>query len=182
MMKNSAFEGDRTSIIKSLMTIFFVACVVGWLYETILEVFIYKTGFSNRGFLFGPWLPVYGFGVLAFLPGFLWVSDKHINKVLKIALTAVFCALVATFIELVTSYILELSTGGWLWNYNEYFCNFQGRIALDTSLRFGVGGTALLYALVPFAGFIKRHPWLQNVFCIGVGCMLIDFVIRVLPL
>ena len=44
-MMNNAFEGSRASVVKSLMTIFFVACVVGWLYETILEVVIYKTGF-----------------------------------------------------------------------------------------------------------------------------------------
>lgn len=175
----NVFDGDRRVMVKNLLTLFFIACVVGWIYETVLEVFVYKTGFSNRGFLFGPWLPVYGFGVLAFFPGFLWLFDKHINKALKIALTAVFCALVATVMELLTSYILEFFTGGWLWDYtSRYTYHFQGRIALDTSLRFGVGGTLLLYALMPCIRFIEKHSCLQNVFCAGVAAMFVDFVVQ----
>lgn len=46
---------------------FFLYCVIGWLYEVFLEVVVYRWGFSNRGVLFGPWLPVYGFGALIFL-------------------------------------------------------------------------------------------------------------------
>jgi len=41
--------------------------VVGWLYEVFLEVVVYKWGFSNRGVLFGPYLPIYGFGALVFI-------------------------------------------------------------------------------------------------------------------
>ena len=171
----------RSSIpvtVKTLAIMFFIACVVGWLYETVLEVFVYKTGFSNRGFLFGPWLPVYGFGVLAFFPGFLWVNDKHINKALKIVLTAILCALVATLIELFASYILEFFTGGWLWNYSSrYVYNFQGRIALDTSLRFGVGGALLMYGLAPLITYIHGKPRLENVLCSVVVLMLLDFCI-----
>ena len=41
--------------------------VIGWCYEVFLEVVVYKWGFTNRGVLFGPYTPVYGFGALAFL-------------------------------------------------------------------------------------------------------------------
>lgn len=41
---------------------FMLYSIIGWLYEVFLEVVIYKWGFSNRGVLFGPYLPVYGFG------------------------------------------------------------------------------------------------------------------------
>ena len=166
---------------KTLAVMFFVACCVGWLYESILEVCIYKTGFSNRGFLFGPWLPVYGFGVLAFFPGFLWINDKYINKALKIVLTAILCALVATAMELLTSYILEFFTGGWLWNYSSrYTYHFQGRIALDTSLRFGVGGMLLMYALMPFVRYVQKHRVVQDVLCGGVILMIIDLCVTLI--
>lgn len=180
-MTSDIFKGTKVDMVKCLLVTFFLSCIVGWLYETVLEVCIYKTGFSNRGFLFGPWLPVYGFGVLAFLPGFLWISDKHINKAIKIALTAVFCALVATIIELATSYILELFTGGWLWDYSSrYTYQFQGRIALNTSFRFGVGGALLLYSFIPFASWIHKRSWLEDILCCGVALMVIDFCITLL--
>ena len=37
---------------------FWVYAVIGWIYEVVLETFIYRWGFRNRGVLFGPWLPV----------------------------------------------------------------------------------------------------------------------------
>ena len=48
--------------ISNYVMYFFLYAIIGWLYEVFLEVVIYKWGFSNRGVLFGPWLPVYGFG------------------------------------------------------------------------------------------------------------------------
>lgn len=46
---------------------FMMYAIIGWCYEVFLEVFIYGWGFSNRGVLFGPYCPVYGFGALAFI-------------------------------------------------------------------------------------------------------------------
>ena len=72
---------------------FWIYAVIGWIYEVVLETFIYRWGFSNRGVLFGPWLPVYGFGATVFL--LLWYhlikgrplkrklpnfSDRHLNR------------------------------------------------------------------------------------------------------
>lgn len=41
---------------------FLVFCVIGWIYEVLVFYFELGYGFVNRGFLFGPWLPVYGCG------------------------------------------------------------------------------------------------------------------------
>ena len=46
---------------------FMMYAIIGWLYEVFLEVVIYNWGFSNRGVLFGPYLPVYGVGALIFI-------------------------------------------------------------------------------------------------------------------
>jgi uncharacterized membrane protein len=57
---------------------------------------------------------------------------------------------VATAVELLTSYLLEWLTGSWPWQtYVDYAINFQGRIALSSSLRFGLGGLFFLYVLQP---------------------------------
>ena len=53
--------------IEKLFMYFIMYSVIGWTYEVFLETVIYKWGFSNRGVLFGPYCPVYGFGVLIFL-------------------------------------------------------------------------------------------------------------------
>ena len=54
---------------------FFMYCIIGWLYEVLLELFVYNHGFVNRGFLYGPYLPVYGFGAIILI--FLLKNDFH---------------------------------------------------------------------------------------------------------
>ena len=131
---------------------FWVYAVIGWLYEVILETFIYRWGFSNRGVLFGPWLPVYGFGATVFL--LLWyrlIKEKPFRrKLLMIPVIFLLTMTMATLIELITSYLCEWTIGAWPWQtYADYAINFQARIALSPSIRFGIGGVIFLYVIQP---------------------------------
>ena len=131
---------------------FMLYAMIGWIYEVFLEVVVYKWGFSNRGVLFGPWLPVYGFGALIFI--FLiypLIKAKPLKrKLILIPVVFLGCMLAATLLELITSYICEWAMGSWPWQtYADYKINFQARIALSPSLRFGLGGTIFLYLLQP---------------------------------
>ena len=139
--------------IPKLFLYFMLYAIIGWLYEVILEVFIYKMGFSNRGELFGPYCPVYGFGAIAFIFGVYPIIKKQESfkmKIFLIPIVFLLCMLIATSIELLTSYLCEWTLGDWKWSYSEYSYNFQGRIALNPSVRFGIGGVAFLYLLQPF--------------------------------
>lgn len=56
----------------------------------------------------------------------------------------------ATLLELITSYISEFISGSWPWQtYADYKINFQARIALSPSIRFGLGEVLFLYLLQP---------------------------------
>ncbi len=126
--------------------------MIGWIYEVFLEVVVYRWGFTNRGVLFGPYCPVYGVGALAFI--FLVypiIRDKAYKDRIKwIPVVFLLCMLIATAIELGASYALELFTGAWPWQtYSDYKINFQARVALSPSIRFGLGGVLFLYVLQP---------------------------------
>lgn len=148
--------------IQKLFLCFMMYAVLGWCYEVILETFIYRWGFSNRGVLFGPYCPVYGVGALTFLGCFGWLMNKKDIKwlnIIKPVLIFIGCTAVATVIELAASYILEAATGAWPWQtYERYKYNFQARIALSTSLRFGIGGTIFMYVVQPFFNWILSKP------------------------
>lgn len=59
-------------------------------------------------------------------------------------------ALIATAIELAATYICEYTIGYWPWQtYADYKINFQARIALSPSIRFGLGGVLFLYVIQP---------------------------------
>lgn len=131
---------------------FMMYSILGWIYEVFLEVVVYRWGFSNRGVLFGPYCVVYGFGALI-LVALLWrLKNKDIRVGgVKVTPVLVFLGivLITTAVELAASYIMEFTAGEWLWDYTRFSWNFQGRIALNPSLRFGIGGMVFLYLLQP---------------------------------
>lgn len=137
---------------KKIFITFLIYSIIGWCYEVFLEVFIYKWGFSNRGVLYGPYCPVYGFGALIFIFCFYKIlkNKSKKEKVMLIPIIFIGTALSATILELITSYLCELVLGSWPWQtYLDYKFNFEGRIALSPSIRFGIGGVIFLYLFQP---------------------------------
>lgn len=131
---------------------FMMYSVIGWLYEVFLEVIVYRWGFSNRGVLYGPYCLIYGVGALLLLVTLRGLQRRDI-RLGRLYLTPflVFCGIVilCTMVELAGSYIMEWTVGGWDWDYERFAFDFQGRIAPNPSLRFGIGGMFFLYVLQP---------------------------------
>ena len=87
----------KSDLFKSCVIWFILYSFIGWFYEVFLEVVVYRWGFSDRGVLFGPYCPVYGFGSLLFI--FLvypLIKGKGLrDKLLYIPIVFVCCALSA---------------------------------------------------------------------------------------
>ena len=168
---------------------FMMYAVFGWVYEVFLEVVVYRWGFTNRGVLFGPYCPVYGVGALAFIftiGRILKNYKKPRDKILLIPFVFFRCMFIATAIEFVTSYLCEWVMGYWPWQtYVDYKYNFQGRIALSPSLRFGLGGVLFLYILQPifekFVGKLKKKQ-LNNVFYVVFSIFILDIIREIITL
>lgn len=139
--------------------LFMVFSFIGWVYELLVFRFELGYGFLNRGFLFGPYLPVYGFGGLLMLAAMLKLKNKRI-EIGRVSVTPLICFVIAAFVataaELLTSYLMELVVGEWLWDYTSDIPNFQGRIALKSSLRFGIMGIVGLYGVYPLLSQIAE--------------------------
>jgi len=151
-MKKNKKKDDTLTFIKKHYLYFMMYAIFGWCYEVFLEVVVYKWGFTNRGVLFGPYCPVYGFGALIFIfCVYPLIKNKPLKKrILYIPLVFLLCMASATLLELITSYICEFFMGSWPWQtYADYKYNFQARIALSPSIRFGLGGILFLYLLQP---------------------------------
>lgn len=168
--------------IKKYYLIFMMYAIIGWIYEVFLEVVVYRWGFTNRGVMFGPYCPVYGFGALLFIfTVYKLLKNKSTKqKLLLIPVVFLLCMLEATLLELITSYICELTSGSWPWQtYKDYKINFQGRIALSPSIRFGIGGVVFLYILQPlFEKLLNNIPKkaLNIIFYILLVLFIIDAI------
>lgn len=178
----------KNTFIKITDILFYFICfsMVGWIYEVALYL-IDDHIFVNRGVLFGPWLPVYGCGGLIIY----FLFNKLKKKPVKIwdinirpVLIYIYIVLISTIVELSATYIMDLMKSDWrkLWDYSNMFMNFQGRIALKTSLKFGIVGIIGVYLVIPliekFLG-VKKLPT-KIITYIVIGLFLIDVIIHVL--
>ncbi|MGL5434484.1 MAG: putative ABC transporter permease [Lachnospiraceae bacterium] len=141
--------------------LFLFFCMIGWIYEVILAI-IYGHGFVNRGFLYGPYLPLYGSGALLLILFLhrLMKQDIRIRR-MRITPLVIFAAiiLITTALEYVVGLFLETVFHQRFWDYSTYNWQFQGRICVSASVRFGLGGMFFLYVLVPlFTKMINKIP------------------------
>ncbi|WP_028519336.1 putative ABC transporter permease [Ruminococcus flavefaciens] len=170
--------------VQKLFLCFWMYAVLGWCYEVFLEVVVYRWGFTNRGEMFGPYCPIYGVGALLFLLSFGWLMKKKDVKWLNIVkplLIFLGCMAVATAVELAATYILEYTKGSWPWQtYSRYKYNFQARIALSTSVRFGLGGLLFMYIVQPLFDRLLSRPKPKTINIIAIIVLIIvvtDFII-----
>ncbi|WP_303765312.1 putative ABC transporter permease [Ruminococcus flavefaciens] len=139
---------------------------------------------ATRSSSFGPYCPIYGVGALLFLLCFGRLMRKKDVKWLNIVkplLIFLGCMAVATAVELAASYILEYTKGSWPWQtYARYKYNFQARIALSTSVRFGLGGLLFMYIVQPLFDRLLSRPKPKTINIIAIIVLIIvvtDFII-----
>ena len=139
----------RTYTIWTIIMVFFIFSFIGWSWEVSLH--LVKDGvFVNRGVMHGPWLPVYGSGVVMIL---LVLARWRRTPVVEAILTIVLCG----FVEYMTSWYLEAAKGMRWWDYTGYFLNLDGRICGEGLMVFAIGGMAAVYLLVPLIDTTLSH-------------------------
>ena len=125
----------------SILLLFFIFCTIGWIWEVMLHI-VEDGSFVNRGFLQGPWLPIYGFGGILILT----ILFRYRNRpFLHAMLTVLLCGTVEYF----THWFLELTKGIHWWDYSGYFINLHGRICAEGLLVFMLGGMFIAYVGAP---------------------------------
>ena len=114
--------------------------VIGWIYESTI-CSIGQRKLINRGFLNGPYCPIYGTGAVLVL----LVLGRIQNPVLLFFAGAVLtCSL-----EYLTSWLMEKLFHARWWDYSDRPFNLNGRICLGGFLVFGAGVTLVLYFVQP---------------------------------
>lgn len=140
--KDKQIHFMRHYSVTSLILMFFIFSFVGWVWEVSLHL-IQEGELVNRGVLHGPWLPIYGTGVILILVVLNLLRSK---PRLEFIAAIVLCGCVEYF----TAYYLEMTHNGqkW-WDYSGYFLNLHGRICAEGLLVFGLGGLVVVYVIAP---------------------------------
>ena len=121
--------------------LFFIYAILGWIIETTL-VSIEKRKFVNRGFLIGPYCPIYGFCGLAIT---ILLKNYTKDPIVLFLMAVIICGTLEYF----TSYIMEKIFKARWWDYSAKKYNINGRICLETVVPFGILGCLVMYVLNP---------------------------------
>lgn len=132
---------SRNNLLTTIL-LFFIFSFIGYLWETFLFL-LKKRKFVNRGFLKGPWLPIYGYGMILIL---ILLSKFIKTPFLLFMLIILLCGLV----EYITSFLLETLFNKKWWDYSNCFLNINGRVCFAGLLFFGIGGIFCVYFVTPF--------------------------------
>lgn len=130
----------------TLAVMFFCFAFAGWIIE-VFWMFLKQGVIVNRGTLIGPWLPIYGFSCIFILK--LFTSDKC-KRITRNPLTTFLSIMILCSVaEYITSLLLEAVYGLRWWDYSNELFNINGRVCLENSVLFGLGGCLCLYIIGP---------------------------------
>lgn len=127
-----------------LLWLFFIYSIAGWVTEVFLKYLEYKR-FINRGFLIGPYCPIYGAGAVLITVGGKLLSPVDRTWAMSFLIAFVLCGL----LEYLTSYILEKYFHARWWDYTERPMNLHGRVWIGNLILFGIGGVFILEEFNP---------------------------------
>ena len=147
--------------------LFFLTAIFGWLWEGILYL-VKDESYVNRGFLTGPWLPIYGMGAVLLellfhkwrnRPGLIFFSSM----------------LLCTVLEYAAGWYLESAWGVKWWDYSGMPFHLHGRICLLSSVLFGIGGMLLVWAVSPLLFALYRR--IPTKLKVGLGLLAIGLFV-----
>ena len=131
-----------------MVWIFFVYAFLGWCTEVSYAALV-SGRFVNRGFLNGPWCPVYGFGVVIVLAGLEPLRSNLLLLFLgSVALTSA--------LEWLTGFVLEKLFHQRWWDYSDQPFNLGGYICLRFSIAWGLACLFVVEILQPTVVFLIR--------------------------
>lgn len=154
--------------IEIYILLFFTYAILGWLMEVGCKLVETKK-FINRGFLIGPYCPIYGWGAI--------IITLLLNKYLADPIALFIMAIViCSIIEYATSYFMEKIYHARWWDYSRRKYNINGRICLETMIPFGILGVLIMYFANPFfTGIYEKIP--ENALTVICFFLVIVFLI-----
>lgn len=158
--------------IRVYFLLFLLYSFFGWLMEVICKLIQYKK-FINRGFLVGPYCPIYGTGAILITV----LLKKYTDNPISLFIMAI---LICGILEYLTSYFMEKIYHARWWDYSQKKFNINGRVCLDTIIPFGLLGMFIIYVSNPF--LIKKIEllpdiWINVLFWMLLVLYLVDNIV-----
>ena len=169
--RNSIMIIKKENITQKLMKIFWIfliGSILGYIIEMIVGLVQNGHFVSRQGLLFGPFIQVYGVGLIVY---YLVISNIKNKSYIKIFLISM---LLGGTVEYLFSYFQENWFGTISWDYSNLLFNIHGRTSLLHCLYWGVGGVLFVKFVLPFIS--KLNNWCKNTNFRCVTAFLVLFI------
>lgn len=127
---------------QSLILYFYLYSMIGWIAETLYSYCVLGH-FTNRGFLFGPLCPIYGFGAVIMI---LFMQEYEHNSIKLFFLSAI----IFSFFEYTVGFALDAVFATKWWDYTQDAFNINGRISILYTFFWGIAGVLFIHNIHPF--------------------------------
>lgn len=152
----------------------------GWCVEVVYAT-VTRGIFINRGFLSGPYCPIYGFGALLVL----WVTRPFAGNLLALFIVAM---ALTSILELLAGWLMKIIFNQRWWDYRDRPFNIGGYICLEFSIIWGLACVFVVMIIQPL--IVEIMPKLLTqlglalllVFLIGMAADLIATITQMLKL
>lgn len=171
-------------IILAFVFIFFSG--IGWVMEVFFRRYVSAKKWMNPGFLKGPWLPIYGAGVIIlslYVLCLTFFSWKFPSKVLFHVTVIIGSGILMTLLELIAGHIFICKMHIRLWDYSDCSFNYKGIICPQFSIYWTILGAIFYFFLFPpitrlIVRFISSDWFLFAIFFMGIayGIFIIDLM------
>ena len=152
----------------NLILLFFAYAFIGWCIEVTLKYFQFHR-FINRGFLTGPWLPIYGSGAVLITIAVKGLAPLESSVGTTFVISFILCGIV----EYMTSLLLEKRFHARWWDYSQKPMNLHGRVWIGNLVLFGLGGVLIVELFNPLLFRLSGHMSvrLREILAIVLSCI-----------
>ena len=159
----------------NLVLLFFTYSILGWFMEVTLKYIQYHR-IINRGFLTGPWLPIYGTGTALITVAMRRLSSVESSYGTTFVISFVLCGTV----EYMVSWFMEKRFHARWWDYSQKPMNLHGRVWIGNLILFGLAGVVIVKLSNPLLlKLYTRIPLMTREVLSGVlvAVMAADYVV-----
>lgn len=167
---------NDVTIIKFFL-FFVIYSFLGWCFE-VAYAFTEKGHFINRGFLYGPFCPIYGLGITIIV---VCLAPFKNNLLLLFLMSTI----LTSALEYITGYMLERFFNAKWWDYTNNRFNIKGRICLSFSIVWGIASVLVLLLIHPIIEFLVyafSNKAIFYLYLITIFYFMFDFTFTIISL
>lgn len=167
---------ETIDYIVNLIWYFFIFSILGMIIETLFGFATMGIWECRKGFVYGPFCPIYGLGAVLIIVALERYKDSKVKLF-------IYGMIAGAAVEYLVSYILEALYGARFWDYSYLKYNLNGRICLQYSSYWGVLSIAMICIVKPeLDKLINKIPKKEIIAKIILIMLIIDAILTVIAI